>query len=145
MPGVSVFFDFFSVKINKAQIWLFCSIDKCIVLCYSLFVSRFFSYLKFLNQRKLISVTSEEFLLIYPIKYNRAGDDEGQSVCSTYCSCLFSCECERRTRMAKRYEELTISDDFMFGKAMGDKVASRSGWICIRGIKSVCTMQRCRI
>ena len=24
--------------------------------------------------------------------------------------------------MAKRYEELTISDDFMFGKAMGDKV-----------------------
>ena len=36
-------------------------------------------------------------------------------------------ECERRTRMAKRYEELTISDDFMFGKAMGDKVASRSG------------------
>lgn len=25
-------------------------------------------------------------------------------------------ECERRTRMAKRYEELTISDDFMFGK-----------------------------
>ena len=41
--------------------------------------------------------------------------------------------------------ELTISDDFMFGKAMGDKVASRSGWICIRGIKSVCTMQRCRI
>lgn len=37
-------------------------------------------------------------------------------------------ECERRTRMAKRYEELTISDDFMFGKAMGDKVASRSGW-----------------
>lgn len=46
--------------------------------------------------------------------------------------------------MAKRYEELTISDDFMFGKAMGDKVASRSGWICIRGIKSVCTMQRCR-
>jgi len=34
-------------------------------------------------------------------------------------------ECERRTRMAKRYEELTISDDFMFGKAMGDKVASR--------------------
>ena len=28
-------------------------------------------------------------------------------------------ECERRTRMAKRYEELTISDDFMFGKAMG--------------------------
>ena len=56
-------------------------------------------------------------------------------------------ECERRTRMAKRYEELTISDDFMFGKAMGDKVASRgSGWgVCIRGIKSVCTMQRCRI
>ena len=29
--------------------------------------------------------------------------------------------------MVKRYEELTISDDFMFGKAMGDKVASRSG------------------
>ena len=28
-------------------------------------------------------------------------------------------ECERRTRMAKRYEELTISDDFMFGKTMG--------------------------
>ena len=54
-------------------------------------------------------------------------------------------ECERRTRMAKRYEELTISDDFMCGKAMGDKVTSRSGWICIRGIKSVCTMQRCRI
>jgi hypothetical protein len=53
-------------------------------------------------------------------------------------------ECERRTRMAKRYEELTISDDFMFGKAMGDKVASRSGWICIRGIKSECTMQSCR-
>ena len=24
--------------------------------------------------------------------------------------------------MAKRYEELTISDDFMFGKSMGDKV-----------------------
>ena len=24
--------------------------------------------------------------------------------------------------MVKRYEELTISDDFMFGKAMGDKV-----------------------
>ena len=24
--------------------------------------------------------------------------------------------------MAKRYEELTISDDFMFGKTMGDKV-----------------------
>lgn len=24
--------------------------------------------------------------------------------------------------MAKRYEELTISDDFMFGKAMEDKV-----------------------
>ena len=24
--------------------------------------------------------------------------------------------------MAKRYEELTISDDFIFGKAMGDKV-----------------------
>ena len=24
--------------------------------------------------------------------------------------------------MAKRYEELTISDDFMFGRAMGDKV-----------------------
>ena len=24
--------------------------------------------------------------------------------------------------MAKRYEELAISDDFMFGKAMGDKV-----------------------
>ena len=24
--------------------------------------------------------------------------------------------------MAKRYEELTIADDFMFGKAMGDKV-----------------------
>ena len=46
--------------------------------------------------------------------------------------------------MAKRYEELTISDDFMFGKAMGDKVASRSGWICIRGIKSECTMQSCR-
>ena len=34
-------------------------------------------------------------------------------------------ECERRTRMAKRYEELTISDDFMFGKAMGDKVLCR--------------------
>ena len=78
--------------------------------------------------------------------------------------------------MVKRYEELTISDDFMFGKAMGDKVlcrdvlerlleekvgeledvqpqrssgilrvASRFVWICIRGIKSVCTMQRCRI
>ena len=47
--------------------------------------------------------------------------------------------------MAKRYEELTISDDFMFGNAMGDKVVSRSGWICIRGIKSVCTMQRCKI
>ena len=31
-------------------------------------------------------------------------------------------ECERRTRMTKRYEELTISDDFMFGKSMGDKV-----------------------
>ena len=27
--------------------------------------------------------------------------------------------------MAKRYEELTISDDFMFGKAMGDKVLCR--------------------
>ena len=24
--------------------------------------------------------------------------------------------------MTKRYEELTIADDFMFGKAMGDKV-----------------------
>ena len=24
--------------------------------------------------------------------------------------------------MAKRYEELTISDDFIFGKTMGDKV-----------------------
>ena len=24
--------------------------------------------------------------------------------------------------MVKRYEELTISDDFMFGKTMGDKV-----------------------
>ena len=24
--------------------------------------------------------------------------------------------------MAKRYEELTIADDFMFGKTMGDKV-----------------------
>ena len=54
--------------------------------------------------------------------------------------------------MVKRYEELTISDDFMFGKAMGDKVlcgilrvASRFVWICIRGIKSVYTMQRCRI
>ena len=46
--------------------------------------------------------------------------------------------------MVKRYEELTISDDFMFGKAMGDKVASRSGWICIRGIKSECTMQNRR-
>ena len=30
--------------------------------------------------------------------------------------------CERRIRMVKRYEELTISDDFMFGKTMGDKV-----------------------
>ena len=47
--------------------------------------------------------------------------------------------------MAKRYEELTISDDFMFGNAMGDKVASRFSWICIRGIKSVSIMQRCRI
>ena len=27
--------------------------------------------------------------------------------------------------MVKRYEELTISDDFMFGKAMGDKVLCR--------------------
>ena len=27
--------------------------------------------------------------------------------------------------MAKRYEELTISDDFMFGKAMGDKSCFR--------------------
>ena len=41
--------------------------------------------------------------------------------------------------MVKLYEELTISDDFMFGNAMGDKVVSRSGWICIRGIKSECT------
>ena len=46
--------------------------------------------------------------------------------------------------MVKLYEELTISDDFMFGNAMGDKVVSRSGWICIRGIKSKCTMQSCR-
>jgi len=46
--------------------------------------------------------------------------------------------------MVKLYEELTISDDFMFGNAMGDKVVSRSGWICIRGIKSECTMQSCR-
>ena len=28
--------------------------------------------------------------------------------------------------MVKRYEELTISDDFMFGKAMGDKVLCHS-------------------
>ena len=28
--------------------------------------------------------------------------------------------------MVKLYEELTISDDFMFGNAMGDKVVSRS-------------------
>ena len=27
--------------------------------------------------------------------------------------------------MVKRYEELTISDDFMFGKTMGDKVLCR--------------------
>ena len=60
--------------------------------------------------------------------------------------------------MAKRYEELTISDDFIFGKTMGDKVLchdvlermlekrvgtlediqpqreSRCGWICMQGI-----------
>ena len=65
-------------KFNKAQIWLFCHIDNYKGVCYSLLVSRFLIYFKFLNQHKLISVTSEEFLLIYPIKYNRAGDDEGQ-------------------------------------------------------------------
>ena len=53
-------------QIHKVQILLFCYIDNYIFLCSSLLVSRFF-YFKFLNQRKLISVTSEEFLLIYPI------------------------------------------------------------------------------
>ena len=31
--------------------------------------------------------------------------------------------------MVKRYEELTISDDFMFGKAMGDKVLCRDVFV----------------
>ena len=33
--------------------------------------------------------------------------------------------------MAKRYEELTISDDFIFGKTMGDKVLCHDE-MCIR-------------
>ena len=40
-------------------------------------------------------------------------------------------ECERRTRMAKRYEELTISDDFMFGKVMEDKGLCRKVLECL--------------
>ena len=54
-------------------------IKVSVILCF-ICEQDFFIYFKFLNQHKLISVTSEEFLLIYPIKYNRAGDDEGQSV-----------------------------------------------------------------
>ena len=39
--------------------------------------------------------------------------------------------CVRRLRMVKRYEELTISDDFLFGKAMGVQGRQRAvpeGW-----------------
>jgi hypothetical protein len=52
-------------QIHKVQILLFCYIDNYIFLCYSLFVSRFF-YFKFLNQRKLMSVTSENSCLFTP-------------------------------------------------------------------------------
>ena len=75
-----------------------------------------------------MSMNPEESLLSYPmtiIERGRHGENRKLDFVSVYSPE----ESVRRIRMAKRYEELTIADDFIFGKVMEDKALCREGGV----------------
>ena len=67
-----------------------------------------------------MSVTSEKSLLISPIKYNRAGDDEGQIVCAGKVGGDLSRKIDEAVCIARKNEEweAVIKSNHTYGEIL---------------------------